>query len=41
VIAADLISVAGHSLSCTKHLLRVEVLVSVERRTAVSIDAAP
>ena len=25
VSAADLISVAGHSLSCTKHLLRVDV----------------
>ena len=27
VSAADLISVAGHSLSCTKHLLRVNVSV--------------
>ena len=39
--AADLIAVAGHSLSCTKHLLRVDVLVFAVRRTVASVKATP
>jgi hypothetical protein len=42
VFAADLISVAGHSLSCTKHLLRVNVSVdNVPRETVALASTTP
>jgi hypothetical protein len=38
--AADLIAVAGHSLSCTKHLLRIDVSVEhVPRETVAPAGA--
>jgi hypothetical protein len=42
VSAADFISVAGHSLSCTKHLLRANVSVEhVPRETVAPASATP